>query len=97
MRGAMAQQRLRHPQHQQQQQRRCVAAWRGGVPAAAAARRSAAPASRRAGGCRRGSAALRCVALLDYVASASDDGPLSLPARTELDASEVKSVFGYPR
>ena len=42
-------------------------------------------------------AALRCVALLDYVASASDDGPLSLPARTELDASEVKNVFGYPR
>jgi hypothetical protein len=55
---------------------------RGRPPAAAAAPRRA---------------PLRVAALLDYVATASDDGPLRLPARTELDASEITSVFGWPR
>jgi hypothetical protein len=58
------------------------------------------PPRRAAGPCaprppRRG--AVRAVALLDYVASANDDGVLKLPARTELDPDEVKHVFGYPR
>ena len=37
------------------------------------------------------------VALLDYAPSAADEGVLALPARAELDADEVRSVFGYPR
>jgi hypothetical protein len=41
--------------------------------------------------------AVRAVALLDYVASVSDDGVLRLPARTELDPDEIRSVFGYTR
>jgi hypothetical protein len=32
---------------------------------------------------------------LDYVASASDEGVLRLPPRTELDPNEVASVFGW--
>lgn len=62
----------------------------------AGARAAPLPRALAAGRPRR-ARALATVALLDYVASASDDGPLSLPARTELDASEVKVVFGYPR
>eukprot|EP00882_Tetradesmus_deserticola_P011535 GHRQ01012202.1.p2 GENE.GHRQ01012202.1~~GHRQ01012202.1.p2 ORF type:complete len:146 (+),score=55.23 GHRQ01012202.1:388-825(+) len=41
--------------------------------------------------------AVRVAASLDYIATASDDGVLKLPARTELDAEEIKSVYGYPR
>jgi hypothetical protein len=41
--------------------------------------------------------ALRVTALLDYVASLSDDGVLRMPARAELDPDEIKSVFGYAR
>ncbi|GBF98366.1 calcium dependent kinase [Raphidocelis subcapitata] len=41
--------------------------------------------------------AVTAVALLDYVAAASDDGVLRLPPRTELDPDEIRSVFGYPR
>jgi hypothetical protein len=69
----------------------------GGLRGGAAAARAAAPrrAARAAPLGRR--RAVGAVALLDYVATASDDGVLRLPARTELDASEVKSVFGYPR
>jgi hypothetical protein len=37
------------------------------------------------------------VAHLDYTATASDEGVLKLPARTELDPAEVKYTFGYPR
>lgn len=40
---------------------------------------------------------LRVVAHLDYVATASDEGVLKLPSRTELDIEEVKNVFDYPR
>jgi hypothetical protein len=40
---------------------------------------------------------VQIVASLDYIATASDEGVLKLPARTELDAEEVKSVFNYPR
>ncbi len=40
---------------------------------------------------------MRTVALMDYVATASDEGVLKLPARTELDVEEVKDVFGYAR
>lgn len=54
-------------------------------------RAAAAPAARR--GRRRGV----IVASLDYIATASDEGVLKLPARTELDAEEIKGVFGYPR
>ena len=36
-------------------------------------------------------------ASLDYVATASDEGVLKLPARTELDPEEIKSVFAFPR
>ncbi|KIZ04772.1 hypothetical protein MNEG_3189 [Monoraphidium neglectum] len=46
------------------------------------------------GGSRRG---LRVCALLDYVASVQDDGVLRMPARTELDPNEIKTVFGFPR
>jgi hypothetical protein len=46
------------------------------------------------GGSRRG---LRVCALLDYVASVQDDGVLRMPARTELDPDEIKTVFGFPR
>lgn len=42
-------------------------------------------------------AAVRVVASLDYIATASDEGVLKLPARTELDPEEIKTVFGYPR
>jgi hypothetical protein len=42
-------------------------------------------------------AAVRVAASLDYVATASDDGVLKLPARTELDPEEIKSVFAFPR
>jgi hypothetical protein len=59
----------------------------GALPRRAA--RAAPPPRRRAGA--------RAVALLDYVASANDDGVLKLPARTELDADEIKNVYGYPR
>jgi hypothetical protein len=68
--------------------------------------RQAGPPARRAGGSgggggstpARGRArAVRAVALLDYVASASDDGVLRLPARSELDPDEIRSVFGYAR
>eukprot|EP00877_Chromochloris_zofingiensis_P003189 jgi/Chrzof1/12871/Cz07g10120.t1 len=34
---------------------------------------------------------------LDYVATASDEGVLKLPARTELDPAEIKNVYDYPR
>eukprot|EP00879_Flechtneria_rotunda_P022176 GHRR01023399.1.p1 GENE.GHRR01023399.1~~GHRR01023399.1.p1 ORF type:complete len:224 (+),score=71.64 GHRR01023399.1:320-991(+) len=44
-----------------------------------------------------GRAVLRVVAGLDYVATASDEGVLKLPARTELDPEEIKTVYGYPR
>lgn len=40
---------------------------------------------------------MRVAASLDYVATASDEGVLKLPARTELDPEEIKNVFGYPR
>lgn len=40
---------------------------------------------------------MRVVASLDYIATASDEGVLKLPARTELDPEEIKYVFGYPR
>ena len=40
---------------------------------------------------------LRVVASLDYTSTASDDGVLRLPARTELDPDELKAIFGYPR
>lgn len=33
----------------------------------------------------------------DYAANAADDGVLQLPAKTELDASALKNVFGYDR
>lgn len=58
------------------------------------ARRRAAHAQARTAGRAR---ALHVSALLDYVASVSDDGVLKLPARTELDPEEIKTVFGYPR
>lgn len=48
--------------------------------------------TRRPGRCRLG-----VVAHLDYTATASDEGVLKLPARTELDPAEVKYTFGYPR
>lgn len=41
--------------------------------------------------------AVHVVASLDYIATASDEGVLKLPARTELDPEEIKNVFGYPR
>jgi hypothetical protein len=41
--------------------------------------------------------AVRVAASLDYIATASDEGVLKLPARTELDPEEIKSVYGYPR
>jgi len=56
-------------------------------------RKAAAAAARAASS--RGS--VQIVASLDYIATASDEGVLKLPARTELDAEEVKSVFNYPR
>ncbi|KIZ07087.1 hypothetical protein MNEG_0876 [Monoraphidium neglectum] len=56
------------------------------------ARGARAPAPRAAA--RRG---LSVNALLDYVATASDDGVLRLPARTELDPEEIKNVYNYPR
>lgn len=34
---------------------------------------------------------------LDYVATASDDGVLRMPARSELNADQIRKVFGYPR
>jgi hypothetical protein len=40
---------------------------------------------------------VRVAASLDYIATASDEGVLKLPARTELDPEEIKSVYGYPR
>jgi hypothetical protein len=40
---------------------------------------------------------VRVAASLDYVATASDDGVLKLPARTELDPEEIKNVFAFPR
>lgn len=40
---------------------------------------------------------MRVSASLDYVATASDDGVLKLPARTELDPEEIKDVFSFPR
>uniref|UniRef100_A0A383WHF3 Non-specific serine/threonine protein kinase n=1 Tax=Tetradesmus obliquus TaxID=3088 RepID=A0A383WHF3_TETOB len=60
-------------------------------PAAAVARRAV---SRRSSG---RTAAVRVAASLDYIATASDEGVLKLPARTELDPEEIKSVYGYPR
>lgn len=42
-------------------------------------------------------AAVRVAASLDYVATASDEGVLKLPARTELDPEEIKNVFAFPR
>eukprot|EP00878_Enallax_costatus_P037810 GHUV01042829.1.p1 GENE.GHUV01042829.1~~GHUV01042829.1.p1 ORF type:complete len:180 (-),score=34.92 GHUV01042829.1:46-585(-) len=41
--------------------------------------------------------AIQVVASLDYIATASDEGVLKLPARTELDPEEIKNVFAYPR
>ncbi|WIA42889.1 hypothetical protein OEZ86_008805 [Tetradesmus obliquus] len=58
---------------------------------AAVARRAV---SRRSSG---RTAAVRVAASLDYIATASDEGVLKLPARTELDPEEIKSVYGYPR
>jgi hypothetical protein len=55
---------------------------------------------RRAAVSRRSSgrtSAVRVAASLDYIATASDEGVLKLPARTELDPEEIKSVYGYPR
>ncbi|GBF97387.1 calcium-dependent kinase [Raphidocelis subcapitata] len=66
--------------------------------AAAAGRRMARPRPlARAPARGRARRALAPVALLDYVASISDDGVLRLPARTELSADEIKQVFGFPR
>lgn len=69
-------------------------------PAAAAAplRRPAQPSSSNSCRSRRSrQAAVRVAASLDYVATASDEGVLKLPARTELDPEEIKSVFAFPR
>jgi hypothetical protein len=68
-------------------------------PAAALLRSSSssrhAPSSSRSS--RSRTAAVRIAASLDYVATASDEGVLKLPARTELDPEEIKNVFSFPR
>lgn len=57
----------------------------------------AAPVARAAANAPRGRRRGVIVASLDYIATASDEGVLKLPARTELDVEEIKGVFGYPR
>jgi len=68
-----------------------------GAPLRATARTATASSRRLRTAPARRPRSMRVRALLDYVASVGDDGVLRLPARTELDPDELRSVFGYPR